>query len=248
MKFENTDELRGARFTRVNISGARFRDTDFSNVKIVDSSLKGANLSGWIDGLRINDVEVAPLIEAELDRRYPERIVIHNAKDPDAVRAAWAIVEERWSATIERARRLPEASLYERVDEEWSLTETLRHLIYATDSWFMRPVQGVAHPYHPFDLPNDGFGDPTWLGIDAAAHPTFDEVLPVRLERMAAVRRVVDDLTPAEYVRVCDQNPAPGYPAQTVVPVGFCLGVVLNEEWEHHQYAVRDLEVLERRT
>ena len=32
---------------------------------------------------------------------------------------------------------------------------------------------------------------------------------------------------------------------RTVSTVLACLHVILNEEWEHHRYAVRDLEVLE---
>ena len=35
--------------------------------------LNGADIDGVIDGLRVNGVEVAPLVEAELDRMYPER-------------------------------------------------------------------------------------------------------------------------------------------------------------------------------
>src|SRR4029079_15273958 len=56
---------------------------DFSNQKVKHLSLRdatvvasdftNANLSGDVDGLVINGVEVAPLIRAELERLYPER-------------------------------------------------------------------------------------------------------------------------------------------------------------------------------
>ena len=37
---------------------------------------------------------------------------------------------------------------------------------------------------------------------------------------------------------------APGNPNREYTVLA-CLYVILNEEWEHHRYAVRDLEVLE---
>ena len=244
-EFEDTDELRGARFTRVDLSGARFRDVDLRGAKIVDAFLAGADLSGIIDGLRVNGVEVAPLVEAELDRRDPDRVRIRNAKDPDALRDAWSLVETRWAATMERAGRLPEATLHERVDEEWSFVETLRHLIFVTDAWVRRPILGAAD-YHPLGLPQSGFGDASWIGIEAGVAPSFAEVADARTDRMRIVREIVDQLTASEFARVCGQNPAPGYPPQTIVPVGLCLGVTCDEEWQHHGYAVRDLDLLER--
>ena len=202
-EFELTDELQGARFTRVDLSGARFRDVNFSNVKIADSNLTGASLSGAINGLRINDVEVAPLIEAELDRRHPERARL-RPRDPDGMRQAWSLIEELWSATMERAGRLPEAALHQRVDEEWSFAETLRHLIFVTDAWVSRTVLGQEMPFHPLGLwtmEAPGEAD-KWkrhmesLGIDIEARPSFEEVVAVRLERMSVVRGVVEGVTP----------------------------------------------------
>jgi hypothetical protein len=42
------------------------------------------------------------------------------------------------------------------------------------------------------------------------------------------------------------RSPAPGYPEEPRV-VGECLGVVMEEECEHHRFATRDLAVLEAR-
>src|SRR4029079_15357465 len=44
----NTDEFRGARFTRVNLAGTTFRDVDLSGAKFVDAVLVDADLSGLI--------------------------------------------------------------------------------------------------------------------------------------------------------------------------------------------------------
>lgn len=58
---------------RMNASGAehrRFDGTDLSGAVFRDVDLTGATISGLISGLTVNEVEVGPLIDAELDRRY----------------------------------------------------------------------------------------------------------------------------------------------------------------------------------
>jgi len=54
--------------------------------------------------LRVNGVDVIPLVEAELNRRLPGRAG-RRATDPYGLRAAWAALERTWAATLERARR-----------------------------------------------------------------------------------------------------------------------------------------------
>jgi hypothetical protein len=134
------EDRRVERFTGVDLRGARFRDCDLRDIKVTDAMLIDADISGLIQGLRVNGVEVAPLVEAELDRRHPERVQLRAAETPDALRDAWTIIEDLWSATTARAQHLPEAALYERVDEEWAFVETLRHLIFATDAWIRRTI------------------------------------------------------------------------------------------------------------
>ena len=187
MPREVTDaDYRGARFTRVNLSGAVLRDVDLTGVKVVDALLVDADVSGLITGLRVNGVEVAPLVEAELDRRHPERVQL-RATDPAGLREGWAAVEAMWRPTIEEARELPEAACHQRVDDEWSLVETLRHLVFVTDSWFGRAVLGEAHPYHPLGLA-PSFLNEQPLGLTPDATPALGEVLAVREQRVQAVR------------------------------------------------------------
>jgi hypothetical protein len=173
----------------------------------------------------------------------------HGFRTPETVegmRDAWGFIEHRWTATTERARRLPPNALYERVEEEWSFVETLRHLVFATDAWFRRTVLGETHAYWVGDLPHTEFdGDHSALGIDDTTPHTIDEVLAVRTNRWDEIRRVLDTLTADGLSRTCAQNPVAGYPEDTKVTVRGCLGVVLNEEWWHHRYATRDLAVLE---
>src|SRR5262245_35145180 len=102
------EDRRDERFTGVDLRGARFRDCDLRDIKVTDAMLIDADISGLIQGLRVNGVEVAPLVEAELDRRHPERVQLRAAETPGAMRDAWTMIEALWSATTARARRLPE--------------------------------------------------------------------------------------------------------------------------------------------
>lgn len=70
--------------------------------------------------------------------------------------------------------------------------------------------------------------------------------MTARGDRMALVRGIIDGLTTTELERMCTRAPAPGYPEEAR-SVGDCLGVVMEEECEHHRFAVRDLAVLEAR-
>jgi hypothetical protein len=163
----------------------------------------------------------------------------------DRLKSSWAEIEAFWAATVDRARRLSEPQLHERVAGEWSFVETLRHLVFATDAWVRRPILGEPDAYHRLGLPPDGDVDVRPWGIDVDAQPSFAAALEARADRTATVRRVVDALDDREFARVCAPNPAPGFPPQTTFPVGFCLGVVVGEEAAHHLYATRDLSVLE---
>jgi uncharacterized damage-inducible protein DinB len=247
-EYESTDAFRAASFTGVDLSGAKFRDCDLRNVKIVDTWLTDVNISGLVRSFFVNDVDVTAYVEAELDRRHPERVPLREMKTADDYRAMWATLERLWSETVARAERLPEPAREERVDDEWSFAETLRHLVFATDAWVSRTILDEPMPYHRLGVTHSSYplADAAALGIDPDARPSFAEVLEVRADRLALVRRIVDGLTDTELERTCSRTPAPGYPEETRT-VGGCLRVVMGEECEHRRYAVRDLAVLEAR-
>ena len=245
-ELSDTHEFRGARFTRVDLSGATFRDVDLTGARIVDALLVDFDVSGLIAGMKVNDVEIAPLVEAELDRRHPERLAL-RATDPAGLREGWAVVESFWRSTIDSARALPPARLYERVDGEWSLVETLRHLIFVTDGWFSRAILGDAHPYDPCGLaPTFLDAQRSELGLDSDAFHSFDDVLAIRSGRMARVGDYLSTVDANELARPRRGADEVGYPPSTEHTVLDCLHVVMDEEWNHHQYAVRDLAALGR--
>jgi hypothetical protein len=236
--------LTGADFHNVDLTGARFRLVDLTGVTIQGADLVDVDISGQIKNLTINGVDVAPLVEAELDRRYPGRATMRPS-DAAGYRAAWQVLEGLWPQTVARARRLDPESLHRRVNGEWSFIETLRHLVFATDAWVNRAILGQPSPWDPLDLPHDEMPDEPTVPRDLDARPSLDEVLALRADRMATVRSLLAGLTDEELAGVTRPVTEPGYPEPESFPVRRCLRAILNEEWQHRLYAERDLDALE---
>lgn len=246
-RFHDVD-LSGSDFSSVRLADSRFRDTELRRIVMRGVEIEDVDISGELLNVRINGVDVAPLVEAELDRLDPDRPKMRPT-DPDGFREAWDVVERRWAGTVEHARALDPELLHASVDDEWSFIETLRHLAFATDAWVRRGVQGEPAPWHPLDLPWDGMKDTPGVPRDRAARPTLEEALELRHDRMATVRQVVDALTEDELDRPTSPVDAPGWPPPgESFPVRECLLVVLNEEWHHRLFAERDLAALEARS
>jgi DinB superfamily/Pentapeptide repeats (8 copies) len=239
-------EFRGTRFDVADLRGARFTDCDLSGVTIRDSWLVDVSISGYLSNVTINGVDVTEFVSAELDRRHPERVQLREILTAGGFRAMWDTIERLWAQATDRAARLPAAALTEQVNEEWSFAQTLRHLIFITDAWASRTVLDEEMPYHPVGLPQSWYPaeDAASLGIDLAAKPSYDDILAARADRMAVVRRIVDGLTDDGLGRPCHRTPSPGYPEEALA-VANCIAVVMEEEIEHYQFAVRDLAVLE---
>ncbi|WP_446217597.1 DinB family protein [Micromonospora sp. IBHARD004] len=247
-------DLRGSRFGRVDLSGAQFHAVDltdarFRGVYLHRVLMRGVELvdvdiHGEVESLTINGVDVGPLVNAELNRRYPDRAKMRPT-DPAGFREGWDILERLWGETVERARRLRPELLHESVDGEWSFIETLRHLVFATDSWIRRAILGDSAPWDPLDLPWDEMPDTPGVPRDRDARPSLDAVLELRHDRMSTVRQVIDGLTDESLEGHTKPVEAPGWPEPRSYPVRECLLIILNEEWEHRLYAERDLDALE---
>jgi hypothetical protein len=242
-KYVATADFRGAEFVDLEMTGAHFREVDLSGARMTGVMLTGADLDGVITGLRVNGVEVGPLIEAELDRQHPERTKLRPTT-PEGMREAWAVVEEFWAGTMRRAEALTDADRHRCVNDEWSFTETLRHLIFVTDSWLGSGIEHDPRPFHPIALPPAFITDGETFGIDPGAAPSYEDVVVVRAERMAAVRAFVETVTQEDLDRVREPNPAPGWPPPAPRTATACLRVILSEEWAHHQFALRDLALI----
>jgi hypothetical protein len=70
--------------------------------------------------------------------------------------------------------------------------------------------------------------------------PPYTDVLEARAGRVALVREFLRSCREADLAGPRRNPWAPQYP-ETVLS---CLHTILEEEWEHHRYAVRDLEAI----
>ncbi len=238
--------LNDADFNDVDLTGAQFREVFFKDVVMRGTGFRNVRIEGEIDSLTVNGVDVAPLIQAELERREPG-LAKMRPTGPDGFREAWDTLERLWAGTVERARQLPEVALHESVDGEWSFIETLRHLAFATECWLHRAILGDPRPWAPLSLPWDQMPETEGVPRDRAARPSLDEALALRLDRQAAVRRYVDSLDDATLASDTVAVEGPGWPEPRSYPVRECLLTLLNEEWWHRQFALRDLALLEER-
>jgi catechol 2,3-dioxygenase-like lactoylglutathione lyase family enzyme len=219
-----------------DLRGTRFAECDLSNVVMRGVDIAGMDIDApWLSdggGLLVNGVDVTPFVEQELDRRFPGRGE-RRAASPAGLRAAWTAVERAWDAAIERAAALPAGSVDVRIDDEWSFSETLRHLVHATDIWLGKCVLGLAEAdFHPLGV--------RYGNRDPEAQP-YDDVLAARADRSTMVRDFVATVTD-EVLDEERRNPHDPTKAETVRS---CLHVVLEESWEHLRFALRDLDAIE---
>ncbi len=237
--------MQDSRFRWVDLEGSDFRHVGLQRVRMRGVELLDVEIDGQIQNVVVNGVDVAPLVEAELARRDPDYAAMRPT-DAAGFREAWEILERRWAETVARARMLGAEPLHRRVDDEWSFIETLRHLCYATDAWVNRVYLGDPDPWSPLDLPFTTLRDLEWP-YDVDARPSLDEVLALREDRQATVRRVLADLTDERLAEQTTPVDGPGWPPPDRYDVSEALGTVLDEEWHHRRYAERDLAVLESR-
>jgi hypothetical protein len=234
------------RFEDEDLTGAEFRECDLSRARLVGVVMQDAEIDGLVTNLVVNGVEVMGYVEAELDRRHPVRLLIRS-DEPADLREAWRQLRDDWAATTERVRSMPEDSEHHRVDGEWSMVETLRHLVFVHDSWFRRCVLGLTEPFTAMGLGPPSVMDQEENGLDPSARPSLDEVLAVRDRQASEIETWLAEVTPdqlAQTAPVPDDDRWPPYAAGRSVRQ--CLGTVLDEEWAHHRFCRRDLEKLSR--
>lgn len=232
------------RYVDEDLAGAEFRECDLSNTRLIGVVMQDAVIDGLVTDLVVNGVEVMPYVEAELDRRHPVRRLIRSGDVTD-LRQGWRQLRTDWAATVARMRQWPGVE-HESVNDEWSAVQTLRHLIFVHDSWFRRCCLGSTDLFTPMGLGIESVPDREEQGLDPSADPTLDEVLAVRDVQAAELERWLDAVTPEQL-----QEPAP-VPDNDMWPpyargrsLRECLATVLGEEFQHHQFCVRDLDLIE---
>lgn len=241
---QDGEPVGAARFNDANLRNTRFVGSDLSGVVMRGVEIGGADIDApWLfesESLLVNGVNVIPFVDAELNRRFPGRAE-RRAEDPDGLRAAWATLENTWAATLQRVEAMPTGTVDVSVDGEWSFAQTLRHLVFATDMWLGRAILEIEEPFHPIGKLDTGTeGDDFDASVLATVAPTYEEVLAVRAGRVAMVREFLATVT-ADLLASPRPNPHDSRHPETVLS---CLHTILEEEWEHNRYAVRDLDAI----
>ena len=157
--------------------------------------------------------------------------------DVGTAQASATEARDRLEVTIARASSFSEDQLQQRVHDEWSTVESLRHIVLLIDLWLLRSIRGEQDPFHPMALP-PSFMPPKLFpdsSIDPHARPTFADACVVVLGRITFVGEYVDTLTPDELARPIDTH------AGTVAGA---LSIIFNELAAHDHFINRDLDLL----
>ena len=234
------NEFEGATFVKASFKGATIRYSDLSGVTMRSVDVAGLDIDSHdlaMGTLFVNGVDVVPLVEAELNRQLPGR-ELKDAQTPEEMREAWVAVQAAWRTTVEGT---PAELVDTHVDDEWSLAQTMRHLVLATDAWLRGAIQQVEQPFHELGQIFTGAAE---MGFDVsmfrADPPTYEEVLEVRAERQ---RLVTDFLATATPELLAEERGDP-WGGDWRPTVGDCIRVILEEEWAHLRYTRRDLALL----
>ncbi|GAB3554575.1 DinB family protein [Arthrobacter tumbae] len=236
--YTSTKEFEGATFVRASFKGATLRFSDVSGVSMRGVDVDGLDIDShdlFFGSLFVNGVDVVPLVDAELNRQFPGR-ELQKAQTPEGLREGWLAVQSAWQETVQGT---PPALVNTQVAEEWSLSQTLRHLILATDAWLGGGILRKEQPFHEIGLIFTGAGE---MGFDMSIFrvepPPYEEILTVRAERQ---RQVTDFLATATADLLAEERENPWGGGDWHPSVGDCVRVILEEEWAHLRYIRRDL-------
>jgi hypothetical protein len=239
--YTGTTDLEGATFVRTSLRGATLRFSDVSGVTMRGVDVDGLDIDShdlFQGSLLVNGVDVVPLVDAELNRQFPGR-ELQGAQTPEGLREGWVAVQAAWRTTVAGT---PPDLVDAHVEDEWSLAQTLRHLVLATDAWLRGGILRVEQPFHEIGLIFTGAAD---LGFDVSPFrvdpPAYEEVLAVRAERQ---QLVTDFLATATAELLAEERDDPWGSSDWRPTVGDCVRVVLEEEWAHLRYVRRDLALL----
>ena len=234
-------DFEGATFFRTSFKGATMRACDLSGVTMRSADVDGLDIDGQdllFGSLFVNGVDVVPLVDAELNRQFPGR-ALQNAQTPDGLRDGWVAVQAAWATTVADT---PPGLVDAHVEDEWSLAETLRHLVLATDAWLRGGIMGIEQPFHEIGLIFSGAAEMGFdISIFGSDAPTFEEILVVRAERQQMVTDFLAGATPKLLV---EERTNPWGGGDWHPTVGDCVRVILEEEWAHLRYIRRDLAFL----
>jgi hypothetical protein len=233
-----TKEFEAATFIKASFRGATLRTCDVRGMRMRSVDVDGLDIDSHdllFGSLFVNGVDVVPLVDAELNRQFPGR-ELQKAQTSDGLREGWIAVQSAWHTTVSDT---PTDLVDVHVEDEWSLAQTLRHLILATDAWLRGAILRIQQPFHEIGQIYTGADEMDFdMSIFRADPPTYQEILAVRAERQ---RLVTDFLATATAQLLAEDRANPWGGGDWHPSVGDCIRIILEEEWAHLRYIRRDL-------
>ena len=239
--YTGTKEFEGATFVGTSFRGAVLKSCDVSGVTMRSVDVGGLDIDShdlFFGSLIVNGVDVVPFVDAELNRQFPGRD-LQKAQTPGGLRDGWVAVQAAWATTVANT---PPELVDQHVKDEWSLAQTLRHLVLATDAWLRGGIMRIEQPFHEIGQIFTGAAQMGFdMSIFRADTPSFDDILEVRAGRQ---QLVTDFLATATEELLAEERDNPWGGGDWHPTVGDCVRVILEEEWAHLRYIRRDLALL----
>src|SRR3954462_2148984 len=175
--YSGTKEFEGASFVKSSFKRATLRFSDVRGVTMRSVDVDGLDIDShrlFFGSLFVNGVDVVPLVEAELNRQFPGR-ELQKAETPEGLREGWIAVQSAWQETVAGT---PPDLVDAHVEDEWSLAQTLRHLILATDAWLRGGILRIQQPFHEIGQIFPGADEMGFdMSISLGAPPVYEEIL-----------------------------------------------------------------------
>lgn len=196
----NNVNLGKAAFDDVNLGEAIIHNANLCNLKIEDAFIGGMT----VDGMRIDQ-----LIEAERDRRDPERVRLrmNDPYDPECVRGVLKHLDELRVEFMAFLCSLDQTKLVTRpAPEEWSALECVRHLVFAEDLYLNRWLLQNERPWvHEGLLPGFLAGQANYKEVGSQPPSDLASVLAAWDDLHRQTWQLVDRVTPEDLHRDTSQ-------------------------------------------
>lgn len=199
-RFENRD-MAETLFHNVNLYGTTFDDVNLENARIYNANLRNMTIDDAnIAGLTIFGMRVDQLIEAEFDRRDPERVRLrmHDIFDSAEVRRVLARLDGVRAEFYARLRATPpDALIAHPGPDRWSALEHVRHLVFAEEMYLNRWLLRNDQPWCKLGfLPPFLEGNPAFAGVGDEPTNDLESVLAAWDAIHTGMQAFVAEITP----------------------------------------------------
>ena len=180
--------------------------------------LVDVDIHGEIQNLTINGVDVGPLVEAELDRRYPLRSKMRPT-DPAGFREAWDILERLWGETVAAGPRWNPTCCTSRSTASGRSSRRCATWCSRRTPGSGGAILGDPSPWDPLDLPWDEMPDTPGVPAGPRRHGRRSTTCwSCAGAGWRRVRQVIEGLTVAVLDGDTEPVEGPGWPPAAQLP------------------------------